>query len=93
MAYHIFHNVEDFWKQVEIYKSEGYYWIQESHYYNPKVTQEDMPGVLNADENKQMMFGIIKSCKTAYFSNPEFVKLYKKSLREKKLERIINGES
>jgi hypothetical protein len=51
MAYHIFHNVEDFWQQVEIYKSEGYKWIQEyDPRYKPIVTEKDMTCVLNADD-------------------------------------------
>lgn len=90
MAFHIFHTAKDFWDQVNIYKSKGYTWIQENHsLYNPTVTDEDMPVVLNADKNKTMMFGIINSFfKKRYFSDPEFVKLYNASLRKKKLEKI-----
>ena len=92
MAYHIFHNVEDFWQQVKIYKSEGYTWIDDNTIrYNPDVTQKDMPCVLNADSYKTMMFSIIEYNKKSYFSNPEFVKLYQKSLREFKLIRILDG--
>jgi hypothetical protein len=90
MAFHIFHTAKDFWNQVKVYKSKGYTWIQENHpRYNPTVTDEDMPVVLNADKNKTMMFGIINSFhKKRYFSDPEFVKLYNASLRKKKLEKI-----
>ena len=60
MAYHIFHTADDFWKAVNHYKSLGYTWIQESYFdYNPKITDSDMPIILNADENKTMMFGLM----------------------------------
>ena len=89
MAYQIFHVVEDFWNQVNIYKSEGYTWIQENHpNYNPDVRNTDMPVVLKADEYKTMMFGVINGFnKKSYFSDPKFVKIYNKSLRKKKLEK------
>ena len=91
MAYHIFHNAEDFWKQVKIYKSEGYTWIQETDpRYNPVVTQEDMPCVLNVDNVKTMMHSVIKYNKEWYFADKEFVKLYQKSLREFKLNRLLD---
>jgi len=93
MVYHIFHNVEDFWKQVEIYKSEGYKWVQEyDPRYKPIVTEKDMPCVLNADENETMMFSVIEYNKDRYFADKKFVKLYQKSLREKKLKRIIDEQ-
>ena len=90
MAYHIFHTADDFWKQVKEYKKLGYTWIQENHpKYDPKVNEEDMPVVLNADHNKTIMFGIISFYKDRYFSDPEFVKLYTQSLRKKKLQKIL----
>lgn len=89
MAYHIFHTAKDFWNQVNIYKSEGYTWIQECHFdYNPTITENDMPIILNADNSKTIMFSIIGFHKKRYFSDPEFVKLYNASLRKKKLEKI-----
>ena len=93
MAYHIFHTAEDFWKQVKIYKKLGYTWIQENHpKYKPNVNDSHMPVVLNADNEKTMMFGIIDGFhKKKYFSDPKFVRLYNNSLRKKKLEKIQNG--
>jgi hypothetical protein len=90
MTYHIFHTAKEFWNQVKIYKSKGYTWVQENHpKYDPNVTDNDMPVVLNADDQKTMMFGIINGIhKKKYFSDPKFVKLYNKSLRKKKLEEL-----
>jgi len=89
MAYHVFHTAKDFWKQVKIYKKLGYTWIQENHpKYNPNVTDSDMPVVLNADDEKTMMFGIISHHKKKYFADPEFVRLYNHSLRKLKLKKI-----
>lgn len=89
MSFHIFHSADDFWKTVNEYKNIGYTWIQESHFdYNPKVTQNDMPCVLNADDNRTMMFSIIELYKDRYFKDPKFVILYNQSLRKKKLETI-----
>jgi len=102
MAYHIFHTADDFWKAVAHYKSLGYSWIQDSHFwdpvfsnsmdnYNPKVTDSNMPVILNADENKTMMFGLMSRYKYRYMSDPKFVELYNKSLRDfrkRKLEKI-----
>ena len=92
MAYHIFHTAKDFWKQVKIYKSEGYTWIQESHPdYDPAVNDSHMPVILNVDNNKTMMFGLINGLwKDRYFKDPEFVKLYNQSLRKLKLKKIEN---
>ena len=87
--YYIFHAEEDFWKTVKEYKNLGYTWIQESHFdYNPAVNQIDMPVVLNLDDNKTMMFGVVSTYKEKYFADPKFVKLYTSSLRKKKLEKI-----
>lgn len=90
MAYHIFHTAKEFWKQVKIYKSQGYTWIQDSHFdYNPIVNDSHMPVVLNVDDEKTMMFGIINGIwKEKYFSDPKFIKLYNKSLRKKKLQKL-----
>jgi hypothetical protein len=90
MTYHIFHTTKEFWKQVKIYKSKGYTWVQESHFdYDPNVTDNDMPVVLNSDNQKTMMFGIINGpFKERYFSDPKFVKIYNNSLRKKKLEKL-----
>lgn len=89
MGYHVFHTTEDFWKQVKIYKSKGYTWIQENHpKYNPTVTDKDMPVVLNADNEKTMMFGLVSAYKELYFKDSIFVKEYNKSLRKKKLEKL-----
>lgn len=87
--YYIFFNVNDFWKTVDYFKSEGRYWIQESHLsYNPNVNQQDMPVVLSVDDTN-MMFGIISYNKDRYFSDPEFVKFYNYELRKNKLKRIL----
>jgi len=93
MAYHIFHTTEDFWKQVKYYKSKGYTWIQESHFdYEPTISVSDMPIVLNADNQNTMMFGVINGFnKKRYFLDPVFVKLYNKSLRIKKLQKIYEN--
>ena len=78
MAYHVFHTTKDFWKQVKIYKSKGYTWIQENHHdYDPNVTDSHMPVILNADDKKTMMFGLINGIwKERYFADPKFVKVY-----------------
>jgi hypothetical protein len=48
-----------------------------------------MPVVLNADNQKTMLIGIINSIhKNRYFANPEFVKIYNQSLRKLKLKKI-----
>lgn len=92
MAHYIFHDEKDFWKTVYEYKNIGYTWIQESHFdYNPTVTQKNMPVILNVDENKTLMFSIIELYKDRYFKDPNFVILYNKSLRKKKLE-VIYGK-
>lgn len=89
MTHHIFHTAEDFWKTVNDYKVLGYTWIQESHSsYNPNVTEVDMPVLLNVDDEKTLMFGVISAHKEKYFADPKFVKLYTKSLRKKKLEKL-----
>lgn len=89
MAYHIIHTAEDFWQKVKMYKTSGYSWIQDSHSkYDPRVTDVDMPCVLNADDKKTMMYGNIEVHKNKYFSDPTFVKLYNISLRKKKLQKI-----
>lgn len=90
MPYHIFHTEKDFWNQVKIYKSNGYTWIQENHpKYDPVVNDSHMPVVLNADNQKTMMFCIINGIwKDKYFSDPIFVKSYNKSLRKKKIEKL-----
>ena len=89
MSYHIFHNTENFWKQAHEYKNLGYTWINEPHgKYNPIVTEKDLPVILNADDQKTMMIGVINYNRDRYFSDPEFVKLYNSSLRKQKLETI-----
>ncbi len=89
MKYHIFHKVEDFWLQVEEYKKQGFTWVQESHFdYKPNITQNDMPVVLNADDEKTMMFGIVSLYKQRYFKFPSFAKEFNKSLRKEKLKEI-----
>lgn len=91
MKYHIFHKAEDFWLQVEEYKKLGYIWIQESHFdYAPKVNQDDMPVVLNADDEKTMMWGRVDMYKHRYLQIPGFAKEFNKSLRKLKIKEI-NG--
>ncbi len=88
--YYVFLDVDDFWNKVKYWKSKGYLWIQESHIdYTPKVIQNDMPVVLNVDENSTMMYGVVSFHREKYFSDPTFVKLYNKKLRELKLKRIL----
>lgn len=89
MPYHIFHNAEDFWQKVKMYKTIGYVWIQENHpQYDPYITDIDMPCVLNADDKKTMMCGNINAHRDRYFKDPKFVSLFNQSLRKKKLETI-----
>jgi len=91
MKYHIFHKVEDLWLQVEEYKKQGFIWVQESHFdYKPNITQDDMPVVLNADDDKTMMFGKVSMYKHRYDQIPGFAKEFSKSLRINKLKEI-NG--
>jgi hypothetical protein len=87
--YYIFFNIDDFWNKVNYWKSKGCTWLIESHMdYKPTLIQEDMPIVLNVDNNS-MMFGRIDNHRQRYFSNPTFVKLYNKELRKLKLKRIL----
>ncbi len=87
--YYIFFSEVEFWKKVNYWKSKGRTWIQESHEnYNPKVKQEDMPCVLNVDDY-YMIQGKVHSNEKLYFSDPTFVKLYNKTLRELKIKRIL----
>ena len=90
--FYVFVNSEDFWEKVKYWKSEGYYWIHESHPdYNPNITQEDMPCALSVskdDSGPTMMHGIVKYNRERYFANDMFVKLYKQEMRKYKLKRI-----
>ena len=74
---------------IKKYLADGYRWIYESsNDYMPNITASDMPIVLNADNYKTLLFGVISANKDRYFSEPEFVILYNKALRKKKLNRI-----
>jgi hypothetical protein len=88
--YYVFLDVDEFWDTVKFWRAKGYTLIQESHVdYSPKVIQNDMPVVLNVDDNSTMMYGLVWFNRERYFSDPTFVKLYNKKLRELKLKRII----
>lgn len=88
MAYHVIFNKEDYNELVNSYLKQGFVWIN-GPMDDISVGSNDFPLVLNCDNEKTMMVGIIKYSKEFYFSNPLFVKKYNEALRKKKLERIL----
>lgn len=86
--YYVFFSIEDFWKKVNYWKSKGIYWIHSNYAdYNPNVTQDDLPCVLNVDKNS-MLFGKINIYKDKYFKDELFIKIYNKELRKFKMKKL-----
>jgi hypothetical protein len=87
----IIFDVDDFWEKVDYWKSKGKLWIMDyQENYSPRVCQDDMPVVLSIDNFTMMFSKIITGDENPYFSDPRFVKLYKKELRKRKFKRLIN---
>jgi len=85
MPYHIIFDKEDYNELVDSYLKQGFNWINGE--FIPNL--HEFPLVLNCDDEKTMMVGIIKYHKDFYFSNTLFRKKYNETLRKKKLERIL----
>lgn len=78
---------------IKKYLADGYHWIYEaSSDYMPRLTDADMPILLIADKDKTLLHSIISTYKDRYFASPVFVTLYKKALRVKKLNKILNDQ-
>jgi len=95
-GYHIFFSVEDALHMMDKYQLDGYTWIYDDNYYIPPLKDQDMPIILLADTAKTLLFSIISYNKERYFSDPEFMKIYKKSYnifyRDIKLKRVLGDD-
>jgi len=92
---HIFFNENDLSKKLTYFFVKEYKWIYGGNEY-PLLNKKDFPILLICDENKTMLISIIKKFKQHYFSNSEFVKLYKtekQKYRKRKIENLLKIKS